>query len=118
MSKGAGGRFTPAALLFGPSLAFLPFLKERSLMSDKSRRELAAVLAGGALAVGLASSAEAYQGNMERGLSSLYDALGSLREASSNKGGHRVKAINLIIQALAEVQAGIEYADETGGGGR
>jgi hypothetical protein len=44
--------------------------------------------------------------------------LGSLREASSNKGGHRVKAINLIVQALAEVQAGIEYADEMGGGGR
>jgi hypothetical protein len=78
-------------------------------MSDKSRRELAAVLAGSALAVGLASSAEAYQGNMERGLSSLYDALGSLREASSNKrpprqgdqldrsslgggsGGHRIR---------------------------
>jgi hypothetical protein len=87
-------------------------------MSDKSRRELAAVLAGGALAVGLASSAEAYQGNMERALSSLYDALGSLREATSNKGGHRIKAMNLIHEASAEVQAGIEYADENGGGGR
>ena len=81
-------------------------------MSDKSRRELAAVLAGGALAVGLASSAEAYQGNMERALSALYSALGSLREATPDKGGHRAAAMNLIRQAMDEVQAGIDYAAE------
>jgi hypothetical protein len=37
-------------------------------MFDKSRRELAAVLTDGALAVGFAGSAQAYQGNMERAL--------------------------------------------------
>ena len=84
-----------------------------------SRLRMLGAAALGAPALALSAlPAGAYQGNMERGLSSLYDALGSLREASSNKGGHRVKAINLIVQALAEVQAGIEYADEMGGGGR
>ena len=65
----------------------------------------------------MASSAQAYQGNMERALSSLFDALASLREASSNKGGHRVKAMRLIQQAIDETQAGVEFADEHGGGG-
>jgi hypothetical protein len=49
---------------------------------------------------------------MERALSSLYDALGSLREASSNKGGHRVAAMDLIRQATEQVQEGIDYADD------
>lgn len=33
---------------------------------------------------------------MERALSSLYEALGSLREATPNKGGHRENAIQLV----------------------
>ena len=89
-------------------------------MTDMTtRRQLAVLAVGGAAAVtAIAAStapALAYQGNMERGLSALYEALGSLREASSNKGGHRVKAMGLIEQAIAEVQAGIEYADMHGG---
>jgi hypothetical protein len=84
-----------------------------------NRRRLALLAAGAAAlgAVGAATSAEAYQGNMERSLSSLFDAMASLREASSNKGGHRVKAMALIQQAIEEIQAGIEYANERGGGG-
>lgn len=86
------------------------------MSEPKSRRELAHLALGGAAAMGLvaasAATAEAYQGNMERALSSLYDALGSLREASSNKGGHRVQAMNLIQQAISEVQQGIEFADD------
>ena len=89
-------------------------------MTDMTtRRQLAVPAVGCAAAVtAVAAStapALAYQGNMERGLSALYEALGSLREASSNKGGHRVKAMGLIEQAIAEVQAGIEYADMHGG---
>lgn len=89
-------------------------------MSSSMNRRQIAVLAVGATAAGLAAGttgAEAYQGNMERALSALYDALASLREASSNKGGHRVKAMELINAAIQETQAGIEYADENGGGG-
>jgi hypothetical protein len=86
-----------------------------------SRRNFFKIAAAGAAAASVVAvsttTADAYQGNMERALSSLYDALGSLREASSNKGGHRVNAMNLIQQAIAEVNAGIEYADDHGGGG-
>lgn len=89
--------------------------------TDLTRRNLARLAFAGTVATvatGLtASSAQAYQGNMERALSSLFDALASLREASSNKGGHRVKAMRLIQQAIDETQAGIEFADEHGGGG-
>jgi hypothetical protein len=85
-----------------------------------NRRQLAA-LATGAAAAGLTiagtQGAVAYQGNMERAMSALYDALASLREATPDKGGHRVNAMNLIQQAIVQVQAGIEYADETGAGG-
>jgi len=88
---------------------------------DLNRRQLATLAAGAATAAGFtvagASTAEAYQGNMERALSALYAALADLREASWNKGGHRVKAMDLIQQAINETEAGIEYADETGGGG-
>jgi hypothetical protein len=91
-------------------------------MNTTSRRNFIRLAAGGAAAISAvavsATAADAYQGNMERALSSLYDALASLREASSNKGGHRVNAMNLIQDAIAEVNAGIEFADEHGGGGQ
>jgi hypothetical protein len=49
---------------------------------------------------------------MERAVSALYSALGSLRESTPDKGGHRVKAMHLIQQAITETQAGIEFAAE------
>jgi hypothetical protein len=44
-------------------------------------------------------------------LSSLYQAVASLREATPNKGGHRERAMDLIQQAIDQVQQGIEFAD-------
>lgn len=89
------------------------------LGSKITRRGFAATTATGIATIGLlgatAQSADAYQGNMEHALSSLYQALGSLREATANKGGHRANAMNLVRQAIAETQAGIEFADERGG---
>lgn len=86
-----------------------------------TRRDLATLAAGSTLALTLAAlpiqPAMAYQGNMERALSALYDALASLREATPNKGGHRETAIDLIRQAIDQVQAGIGFADEHGGDG-
>jgi hypothetical protein len=88
--------------------------------SNLTRRGFAATAATGIAAIGLlgasATSADAYQGNMERALSSLYQALGELRQATANKGGHRARAMELIRQAISETQAGIEFADEHGGG--
>jgi hypothetical protein len=96
--------------------------KENDMVETKiTRRGLAVTAATGVAAIGLlgasARSADAYQGNMEHALSSLFQALGSLREATSNKGGHRVRAMDLIRQAIDETQAGVEFADEHGGGG-
>ena len=90
--------------------------------SQMTRRGFATAAVTGVAAAGVvaatASSAEAYQGNMERAVSSLYSALGELRQATANKGGHRARAMDLVQQAIAETQAGVEFADEHGGGGR
>ncbi len=84
-------------------------------MSQPTRRELARLATGGAIAVAAVAAtttqASAYQGNMEHALSSLYEALAALREATPNKGGHREAAMQLIQQAIQETQAGIEWAD-------
>jgi hypothetical protein len=90
-------------------------------ITGTSRRDFLRIAAAGAVATtalaATAGEALAYQGNMERALSALYDALGSLREATPNKGGHKATAIQLIEQAIGEVQAGVDFADNHGGGG-
>ncbi len=86
--------------------------------NSTSRREMFRIAAAGAAiataaaVAGAATPAEAYQGNMERALSSLYEALASLREATPNKGGHRENAMNLIKQAISEVEAGVDFASD------
>ncbi len=50
------------------------------------------------------------QPHMENALRSLQDANEELQKADSNKGGHRARAIELVNQAIFEVQAGIDYA--------
>jgi hypothetical protein len=90
--------------------------------SGITRRGFAATALSGVAAIGLlgasTQSAKAFQGNMERALASLHEALESLRESTANKGGHRARAMELVRQAIAETQAGVEFADEHGGGGR
>ncbi|HEY1886296.1 MAG TPA: hypothetical protein VGG86_09620 [Roseiarcus sp.] len=83
----------------------------------RSRRRMlgAAALAAPALALS-ALPAEAYQGNMERALSALSAAMESLQGATPNKGGHRERAMHLIERAMYEVQAGIDFAYQHGGG--
>jgi len=79
-----------------------------------TRRQLLRFAAMGTLAApaiaGFAQSALAEQGNMERAIAELRTALHSLREATPDKGGHKAKAVNLIEQAIGEVQAGIDFA--------
>jgi hypothetical protein len=48
------------------------------------------------------------QPRMENALRLLQDAKAELQKADTNKGGHRVKAIELVNEAILEVQAGIE----------
>lgn len=57
-----------------------------------------------------AGTALATQGHMENARSYLQSALNELNQATSNKGGHRVNAINATKDALHEVDLGIEYA--------
>lgn len=52
---------------------------------------------------------ESYQPNMQRALSSLIEAQRSLEKATPDKGGHRMKAIALVQQAIQETQQGIKY---------
>jgi hypothetical protein len=66
----------------------------------------AAFLFGGFL-VGRASAA---QPHMRAALDHLQSAKTELQAADADKGGHRVKAIALVNDAIAEVQAGIDYA--------
>ncbi|WP_082519973.1 hypothetical protein [Rhizobium sp. Root1220] len=85
-----------------------------------ARRHLVAgmgfVLAAGSVTSLATSAAMAEQGNMDAAMRQLGNALESLRRATPNKGGHKERAVGLIEQAMAEVQAGIDYAAEHGGG--
>lgn len=86
-----------------------------------SRRNLMRFAAAAAFAVAVAApatSARAEQGNMDRAVVSLQDALQSLRQATPNKGGHKEAATQLIEQAIAQVNEGINFANQHGGGGR
>jgi hypothetical protein len=99
-----------------------PIKKEQETMtSTPCRRDLLLLAAAGvaaAPALALTSTPSlAYQGNMERALSALEAALQSLQAATPNKGGHRERAIHLIEHAMGEVQAGIDFAYQHGGGG-
>jgi hypothetical protein len=96
---------------------FHPIRKDKAMFEAKlSRRNFAATAATGLAALSAlgasANTASAYQGNMEHALSSLYQAIASLRQAPPNKGGHKERAVELIKQAIAQVQQGIEFADE------
>ncbi|HVX81655.1 MAG TPA: hypothetical protein VHB23_09760 [Devosiaceae bacterium] len=77
-----------------------------------SLRNLAALgMAGAAVALGgtalSATSAEAAQPLMANALRDLQAARGLLQHALADKGGHRVKAIALVDEAIAEVKAGM-----------
>jgi hypothetical protein len=66
-------------------------------------------LAAGAI-VGGACVAVAEQVHMQNALRALENARAQLQEAVADKGGHRERAIGLVNQAIAETQAGIQYA--------
>jgi hypothetical protein len=77
----------------------------------KSRARMLAVAMVSALAgAGIGGAAVAEQIHMVNALSDLQAARGELVAAKDNKGGHRDAAINLVDQAISEVNAGIAYA--------
>ena len=62
----------------------------------------------GGLAAGVAQAE--HQPNMHAALEHLRAAKESLEKADSDKGGHRVKAIELVNSAIHQVEEGIEFA--------
>jgi hypothetical protein len=81
----------------------------------KSRRELGLLATGGAIAAALVAGAKTAsaepQPEMARARTLLHEAAESLRAGPSDKGGHKVKAIELIEQAVFEVEEGIRFAN-------
>jgi hypothetical protein len=60
-------------------------------------------------ALGL-NSAFARQPHMDNALRHLREAREALQRAEANKGGHRERAIELVNQAIAQVEEGIRFA--------
>ena len=48
---------------------------------------------------------------MTAAVQNLREAQRNLQTAATDKGGHRLKALQLVNQAIAEVEAGIRYAN-------
>ena len=80
----------------------------RSLLSRRVFTAVAivTVLTGGFLM----GRARADQPHMQAALGHLESAKSELEAASADKGGHRTKAIELVDDAIAQVQRGIEFA--------
>lgn len=80
-------------------------------MLSKLKTPAVAFAAGALLAsAALVGGALANQPNMWRAMGALQNARAALMEAEPNKGGHRERAIELVDRAIAEVQAGIDFA--------
>lgn len=87
-------------------------MTEAKVSRRDSLRNIAALgVAGAAVALGAsrltASTAQAAQPHMNRALTDLQSALNQLNAASPDKGGHRLKAIALVKQAIDETTAGM-----------
>ncbi|MFI5006193.1 MAG: hypothetical protein ACHQKZ_02085 [Solirubrobacterales bacterium] len=71
---------------------------------------IAASLGGGLVAAIHPTGAQAEeQPAMKAAQLSLLTAVGHLKAATPDKGGHRAKALQLVKEAIVEVQKGIEY---------
>jgi len=58
----------------------------------------------------VAGQATANQPHMQNALDRLRGARAELSAAAPDKGGHRVRAIDLVDRAISETRAGIAYA--------
>lgn len=80
----------------------------------KSNFKTALISGGLAVAMGAGifiGQALAAQPRMQSALDALLTARSELNAATANKGGHRVKALGYVDQAITEVRAGIEFAE-------
>lgn len=73
-------------------------------------RSVLALLFAGVFVVSFVVGCASGQPHMQSALDHLLAAKSELQAATSDKGGHRVRAIELIDEATGEVQRGMEYA--------
>jgi len=71
---------------------------------------IAGLLGGSALAAGRQAQKDKGQPAMHAALDHLRLAKASLENGAHDKGGHRTRALDLVNQAIAEVNEGIKYA--------
>ena len=87
-------------------------MTESTISRRDSLRNIAAIgVAGAAVALGAGAlttaPAEAAQPHMSAALSNLQSALNQLQAATPDKGGHRLKAIALVREAIDETTRGM-----------
>jgi len=78
-------------------------------MNRTTRRALAAVALVSTFGLGALSGAIANQPHMKSALGHMQQARGELEQASTDKGGHRVSALQALDAAIRETRAGIDY---------
>lgn len=83
-------------------------MNQLRLMSWIKRCLCAVAAFGVAFAIGCATGQG--QPHMRAALDELRAARGELQAATADKGGHRVRAIELVDDAIEQVRRGIEYA--------
>ncbi len=71
------------------------------------RRAAKNLVAAGAAGLAVATLAEGQQPHMQKALTALNNARTALQNAIPDKAGHRVKAIELVNQAIQQTQEGI-----------
>lgn len=65
--------------------------------------------AAGTFTAGVSALQAESQPYMRKALAALRNAQESLKNADADKGGHRVKAMKLIAEAISEVEQGISF---------
>ena len=75
------------------------------------RKALGTIITGAVLGTAFGSSAEAFedQPRMRRALDHLRSALNELQNASNDKGGYRVTAVDHTRKAIDQVERGIAF---------
>jgi hypothetical protein len=81
-------------------------LLNRTLTRRTAAKSVLSAGAAGLLVASLAKAAA--QPHMEAALKALQNAASQLQDAADDKGGHRAKAIQLVSQAINQVQQGIQ----------
>jgi hypothetical protein len=73
-------------------------------------RSALALLFAGVFIISFVVGCASGQPHMRSALDHLLAAKSELQAATSDKGGHRVRAIQLVDEAVVEIQRGMEYA--------